>query len=324
MIDERIVKYQQGELSTEEVGQLLNDDEQDAELKTALTDLLNVSALATLHASFTDREVGEAQLPCLKAQLRRRMLYRTGRNILKYAAICVVIIGTTLAIERYLSTRHAGIAMQTLSVPRGQNCQITLADGSKVWVNGGSTLRYPSHFEENRQIKLTGEALFDVAKNGNMPFVGTAKGVCVKVIVTRFIVRGYAAEPLTVSLFRGAVSVYRENNEQQSVVLRPNEQLTVSGEDMTKHRMDADVAAWKDGLLIFKSATMAQIITHLQTCFGVKITVKHPSLLNIRYSGKFRQSDGVVNILDIISRVQYFKVVHKHQSNEIELYPKAN
>ena len=171
MIDERIVKYQQGELSTEEVAQLLNDAEQDAELKTALTDLLNVSALATLHASLTDREEGEAQLPCLKAQLRRRMLYRTGRTILKYAAICVVIIGTTLTVERYLSTRPAAIAMQTLSVPRGQNCQITFADGSKVWVNGGSTLRYPSHFEENRQIELTGEALFDVAKNGHMPFV---------------------------------------------------------------------------------------------------------------------------------------------------------
>ena len=324
MIDERIVKYQQGELSTEEVAQLLSDAEQDAELKTALTDLLNVSALAKLHSSFTDREAGEAQLPSLKVQLRRRMLYRTGRTILKYAAICVVIIGTTLAVERYLNTRPAAIAMQSLSVPRGQNCQITLADGSKVWLNGGSTLRYPSHFEENRRIELTGEALFDVVKNGNMPFVVSAKGVCVKVIGTRFNVRGYAAEPLTVSLFRGAVSVYRENNEQQSVVLRPNEQLTVSGEDMTKHRMDADVAAWKDGLLVFKSATMAQIITHLQTCFGVKITVKHPSLLNIRYSGKFRQSDGVVNILDIISRVQYFKVVHKHQSNEIELYPKAN
>lgn len=324
MIDERIVKYQQGELSTEEVAQLLNDAEQDAELKTALTDLLNVSALATLHASLTDREVGEAQLPSLKAQLRRRMLYRTGRTILKYAAICVVIIGTTLAVEHYLSTRPTAIAMQTLSVPRGQNCQITLADGSKVWVNGGSTLRYPSHFEENRRIELTGEALFDVVKNGHMPFVVSSKGVCVKVIGTRFNVRGYAAEPLTVSLFRGAVSVYRENNEQQSVVLRPNEQLTVSGEGMTKHRMDTDVAAWKDGLLVFKSATMAQIIAHLQTCFGVKIIVKHPSLLNIRYSGKFRQSDGVVNILDIISRVQYFKVVHKHQSNEIELYPKAN
>ena len=324
MIDERIVKYQQGELSTEEVAQLLNDAEQDAELKAALTDLLNVSALATLHASLTDREVGEAQLPYLKAQLRRRMLYRTGRTILKYAAVSAIIIAITLTVERYLSTRPAAIAMQTLSVPRGQNCQITLADGSKVWLNGGSTLRYPSHFEENRRIELTGEALFDVAKNGHIPFVVSAKGVCVKVIGTRFNVRGYAAEPLTVSLFRGAVSVYRENNEQQSVVLRPNEQLTVSGEGMTKHRMDAGVAAWKDGLLVFKSATMAQIITHLQTCYGVKITVKHPSLLNIRYSGKFRQSDGVVNILDIISRVQYFKVVHKHQSNEIELYPKAN
>ena len=324
MIDERIVKYQQGELSTEEVAQLLSDAEQDAELKTALTDLLNVSALATLHASFTDREVGEAQLPCLKAKLRRRMLYRIGRTMLKYVAVGAIVLGITLVVERHQATRPAATAMQTLAVPRGQHCQITLADGSKIWVNGGSTLRYPSHFEANRQIELAGEALFDVVKNGNMPFVVSAKGVCVKVIGTRFNVRGYAAEPLTVSLFRGAVSVYRENNEQQSVVLRPNEQLTVSGEGMTKHRMDADVAAWKDGLLVFKSATMAQIITHLQTCYGVKITVKHPSLLNIRYSGKFRQSDGVVNILDIISRVQYFKVVHKHQSNEIELYPKAN
>lgn len=323
-MDERIVKYQQGELSYEEVAKLLADAELDAELKADLTSFLNVSALASLHVSLANREDGESSLPALKAKLRRRMLYRIGRTMLKYVAVGAIVLGITLVVERHQATRPAATAMQTLAVPRGQHCQITLADGSKIWVNGGSTLRYPSHFEENRRIELTGEALFDVAKNGNTPFVVSAKGVCVKVIGTRFNVRGYAAEPLTVSLFRGAVSVYRENNEQQSVVLRPNEQLTVSGEGMTKHRMDADVAAWKDGLLVFKSATMAQIITHLQTCYGVKITVKHPSLLNIRYSGKFRQSDGVVNILDIISRVQYFKVVHKHQSNEIELYPKAN
>jgi hypothetical protein len=324
MMDERIVKYQQGELSYEEVAKLLADAELDAELKADLTSFLNVSALASLHVSLANREDGESSLPALKAKLRRRMLYRIGRTMLKYVAVGAIVLGITLVVERHQATRPAATAMQTLAVPRGQHCQITLADGSKIWVNGGSTLRYPSHFEANRQIELAGEALFDVVKNGNMPFVVSAKGVCVKVIGTRFNVRGYAAEPLTVSLFRGAVSVYRENNEQQSVVLRPNEQLTVSGEGMTKHRMDADVAAWKDGLLVFKSATMAQIITHLQTCYGVKITVKHPSLLNIRYSGKFRQSDGVVNILDIISRVQYFKVVHKHQSNEIELYPKAN
>lgn len=323
-MDERIVKYQQGELSYEEVAKLLADAELDAELKADLTSFLNVSALASLHVSLANREDGESSLPALKAKLRRRMLYRIGRTMLKYVAVGAIVLGITLVVERHQATRPAATAMQTLAVPRGQHCQITLADGSKIWVNGGSTLRYPSHFEANRQIELAGEALFDVVKNGNMPFVVSAKGVCVKVIGTRFNVRGYAAEPLTVSLFRGAVSVYRENNEQQSVVLRPNEQLTVSGEGMTKHRMDADVAAWKDGLLVFKSATMAQIITHLQTCYGVKITVKHPSLLNIRYSGKFRQSDGVVNILDIISRVQYFKVVHKHQSNEIELYPKAN
>ena len=90
---------------------------------------------------------------------------------------------------------------------------------------------------------------------------------------------------------------------------------------MTKSRMDADVAAWKDGLLVFKSATMADIIANLQTCFNVKIMVKDSSLLKTRYSGKFRKNDGVVNILDVISRVQYFKVVQKRESNEIELHP---
>ncbi|KDR50925.1 FecR family protein [Hoylesella loescheii] len=321
MIDERIVKYQQGELNTEEVGQLLSDAEQDAELKTALTGLLNVSALATLHSSFTDREEGEAQLPSLKVQLRRRMLYRLGRPLLKYAAMGVLIIAVTLAIGYYQTKGPGAIAMQSLTVPHGQHCQITLSDGSKVWVNGGSTLRYPSYFEGERRIELTGEALFDVTKDGNLPFVVSAKGVCVKVIGTRFNVRGYAAEPLTVSLLHGMVSVYRENDEQRGIILYPNEQLTVRGDQMTKSRMDADVAAWKDGLLVFKSATMADIIANLQTCFNVKIMVKDPSLLKTRYSGKFRKSDGVVNILDVISRVQYFKVVQKRESNEIELHP---
>ena len=323
-MDERIVKYQQGELSYEEVAKLLNDAEQDAELKTDLTSFLNVSALASLHVSLANREDGESSLPALKATLRRRMLYRIGRTMLKYVAVGAIVLVITLVVERHQATRPAAIAMQSLSVPRGQNCQITLADGSKVWLNGGSTLRYPSHFEENRQIELTGEALFDVAKNGNQPFVVSTKGVCVKVLGTRFNVRAYAAEPITVSLFRGEVSVYRENNEQQAVVLHPNEQLTVSEGHMDKGRIDADAAAWKDGWLVFKSATMAQIIANLQTCFGVKITVKHPSLLSVRYSGKFRKSDGVVNILDIMSRVQYFRMVQKRESNEIELYPQTN
>ena len=182
-------------------------------------------------------------------------------------------------------------------------------------------MRYPSYFEGERRIELTGEALFDVTKDGNLPFVVSAKGVCVKVIGTRFNVRGYAAEPLTVSLLHGMVSVYRENDEQRGIILYPNEQLTVRGDQMTKSRMDADVAAWKDGLLVFKSATMADIIANLQTSFNVKIMVKDPSLLKTRYSGKFRKSDGVVNILDVISRVQYFKVVQKRESNEIELHP---
>lgn len=323
-MDERIVKYQQGELSYEEVAKLLADAELDAELKADLTSFLNVSALASLHVSLANREDGESSLPALKAKLRRRMLYRIGRTMLKYVAVGAIVLVITLVVERHQATRPAATAMQTLAVPRGQHCQITLADGSKIWVNGGSTLRYPSHFEANRQIELAGEALFDVAKNGNQPFVVSTKGVCVKVLGTRFNVRAYAAEPITVSLFRGEVSVYRENNEQQAVVLHPNEQLTVSEGHMDKGRIDADAAAWKDGWLVFKSATMAQIIANLQTCFGVKITVKHPSLLSVRYSGKFRKSDGVVNILDIMSRVQYFRMVQKRESNEIELYPQTN
>ena len=260
-------------------------------------------------------------MPSLKVQLRRRMLYRLGSPLLKYAAMGVLIIAVTLAIGYYQTKGPGAIAMQSLTVPHGQHCQITLSDGSKVWVNGGSTLRYPSYFEGERRIELTGEALFDVTKDGNLPFVVSAKGVCVKVIGTRFNVRGYVAEPLTVSLLHGMVSVYRENDEQRGIILYPNEQLTVRGDQMTKSRMDADVAAWKDGLLVFKSATMADIVANLQTSFNVKIMVKDPSLLKTRYSGKFRKSDGVVNILDVISRVQYFKVVQKRESNEIELHP---
>ena len=67
--------------------------------------------------------------------------------------------------------------------------------------------------------------------------------------------------------------------------------------------------------------TLAYMVANLQTSFNVKIMVKDPSLLKTRYSGKFRKSDGVVNILDVISRVQYFKVVQKRESNEIELHP---
>ena len=125
------------------------------------------------------------------SQVKQKSQRKLFVNIGKYAAIALILVASTIWATLRLAD-NAAPTMNTLFVPAGQRAQITLQDGTQVWLNAQSTLTYPSHFSrKNREVKITGEAFFDVAKDRKKPFIVSTQNVHVKVLGTQFNVYSY-------------------------------------------------------------------------------------------------------------------------------------
>ncbi|MBK7288921.1 MAG: FecR domain-containing protein [Chitinophagaceae bacterium] len=167
------------------------------------------------------------------------------------------------------------VVYNTISTPRGGQYQLTLADGSKVWLNAASTLRFPATFSgTERKVELTGEGYFEVAKNAAMPFkVGLENGVEVEVLGTHFNVMSYSDdEQIKTTLVEGKVKVLNGDN---NVILSPNQQAQFTkGNKSLLVDKDADVnkaIAWKNGLFDFDNDNIVDILRQLSRWYDVQI-----------------------------------------------------
>lgn len=319
-MDRRVLLYYQGKLTAAEASKLLQDASVDPELKADLLAVQNVRGLVELHPALANREEGEEAWHAMTLRRRNGKLKAIGRSLLKYAAVLLAGFFVAVAAVKWHDAGTDTVAMQELLVPSGQHARLLLSDGSKVWVNAGSRLRYPSHFDGERRIELQGEALFDVAKDSLRPFIVSAGGMAVKVLGTKFDVRAYADKSFSVSLLRGLVRVYREGTGEAGVILHPNERFTMAGGQYVVDAGSEDVAAWTNGIIVFRSTRMADIVKELQSMYNVRITVRDRSILDFEYSGKFRQRDGVMAILQLVSKVHPFRIAQHEEKNEIILY----
>lgn len=164
-----------------------------------------------------------------------------------------------------------------LKTPRGGQYQLTLADGTKVWLNAASTLRYPTSFiNGERLVELDGEAYFEVEKQVDKPFVVVSKGQRIKVLGTKFNVNTYLSgenKALT-TLIEGSIEL-ENTSTQQKQVLKPGEQALVSANStLIKKEIDvSDYAAWKDGYFIRTSARLVEILPELERWYDVTFDV---------------------------------------------------
>lgn len=320
-MDHRITKYYAGELSKEERKALLQEAFSNQELKKEMMNYQHLQSLVKLHPQEKNELLGKESLKrfmqARQAEKGKRLLF----HFLRYASIIVACIASTWWITySFVSTDVPQPVAQELSVPAGQRAHIVLPDGSKVWVNAGSTLSYPSIFGEERRVKLSGEAFFEVAK-GSLPFIVSTGKVDVKALGTQFNVFNYPTEEVTVALLEGSVRVYHPGQEQQGVLLSPEQQLTETADGhFLVGPITKDPVIWKDGLYAFDKQKLKDILKKLELFYDVKIIVKDAALLECEYTGKFRQRDGVMEVLRIIRKIHPFKIRQKENTNEITLY----
>lgn len=192
------------------------------------------------------------------------------------------------------------VTMNTLVVPRGRRSSLLLADGSRIWVNSGSVLRFPSHFDEKqRLIEAEGEIYIEVVK-AKIPFLVKTDKFTVNVLGTKFNISSYTdEEESSVVLVEGSVNVCTKKNEQ--IRLTPNQKLSFLADKNKIETVDVyDYISWKDGMLRFKKETMSNILKRLSRYYNVPI--KCTSTVSSRTgSGKLVLFDDIEQVMETFS-----------------------
>ena len=173
-------------------------------------------------------------------------------------------------------TENDAAFFNTISTPRGGQYQVTLSDGTRVWLNAASSIRFPVMFAgKERKVEITGEAYFEVAKNKQMPFKVKANSSEIEVLGTHFNVNAYNDEAATrTTLLEGSVKIKKDN---YSALLVPGQQsqVNINGEIKVVNNADIEeVVAWKDGLFILKKADIPSVLRQIARWYDVDIVYK--------------------------------------------------
>ena len=193
----------------------------------------------------------------------------------------------------------------TLVVPRGGEYMLELSDGTKVWLNSDSELRFPITFVgDRRSVEIEGEAYFEVARNEKCPFVVRTHAMDIEVLGTKFNVEAYSKKAVfEASLMQGKIRVKSPHNEKTAVVLLPNYKTTLKDGRLVVSKIDDyNVYRWKEGLYCFKSKPFTQIMEDLERYYDLKIQVDKKSIESVALTGKFRISDGLDYALRVLQK----------------------
>lgn len=200
----------------------------------------------------------------------------------------------------------AGIEDATVTVPAGQTAKVTLDDGTVIHLNAGSSLSFPNHFEpgEEREVRLKGEALFEVAHDEAAPFTVDCGRCRTTVLGTRFNIRSYDEDNPVVTLLEGSVRIGCDHGE---TLLKPGQSVEVAAEAAGNNAMnvaEADldvVTAWQQGQFYYHGQTLGQILTDIGRWYNVNVVFASNRHLNDRLH---LNTDRSLSVADVVSQIQ--------------------
>lgn len=296
---EIISKYLNHEATEEELIHLNTWLEESEENKEELFRLKNAYVLTNV-LSFADSITIESKSDTDNKVKKRRFSFYP---FAKYAA---VVCGTAILSIGYMMMKdyNQGEVLQTLTVNEGERAQLTLADGTQIWLNANTVISYPDNFNRrSRSVNLKGEAYFKVAKNKDLPFIVNAENIDVKVLGTEFNVKAYNDEnTIEVQVTEGKVQVYKDDADS-AYYLTANEMISFdkSNSLFTEAGFDASAENWREGKYVFNNKPLSLIIKQLERIYAVHFIVNDTRLLDEIYYGEVNVNDPITKIMEIIS-----------------------
>lgn len=227
------------------------------------------------------------------------------KELIKIAAIVAI----TLLGGHFYSQYTSSLDMQTISIPAGQRANILLPDGTSVWLNARTTMKYPVSFNgKNRHVQLDGEAYFNVAKNTKKPFVVQTKQYNIEVLGTEFNVEAYSdTDIFETALMSGGVKLSLIDNPAEILILSPNTKaFRQNGQLLTAAIDNLLDYSWIEGFISFRNESFATIMGEFEKSYGVQIRIENKNVNDYKYTGKFHQSDGVDYALRVLQKDMKF------------------
>ncbi|HEY0666595.1 MAG TPA: FecR domain-containing protein [Sphingobacteriaceae bacterium] len=233
-------------------------------------------------------------------------------EIAEQAGIRIKKSGDGQIIYEVINTDHQeGNQFNTIETPRGGQYQVKLPDGSRVWLNAASSLKYPTNFTgSERKVELKGEGYFEIAHNKSMPFKVVSNNQVVEVLGTHFNLNAYTDENPVTTLLEGSVKVV--TSKDIAKVIKPGEQAELSANGTLKvSDVDTDLSvAWKDGKFIFRNEPVESAMRKIARWYDVEV-VYPDGVPQRRVWANVSKFQNVADILELIelSKVAHFKVV---------------
>ena len=240
-------------------------------------------------------------------------------SFMKVAAIFVLGFALHFFLNWQKTTHHE--LQHQIHVPTGQHVEIMLADGSKVWLNSGSTLTFPSKFNgKKRLVELDGEGFFEVKSDKEHPFIVSTSKYQVKAVGTSFNIYDYQDSPqFEAALLNGKVEVTTNAKKSSVVILTPNQRAALcQGVLEVKPIKNANNYLWRKGILYFNEPLL-EVFDKLQEYYDIEFQIRNSSLTRKSpyCTGKFRAKDGLEHIIRVLKETNHFDYQIDYESKKI-------
>lgn len=232
-------------------------------------------------------------------------------HLIRYAAVFIFLIAAASFLYFFANRPVSEQQYLIHENKKGERSQITLSDGTVVWLNVDSKITYPQEFNgSQREVQLIGEAFFDVARDSLKPFIIDFDQGKVKVLGTSFNVKAFAEDEIVeTSVVSGKVAFIPQKSSQE-IILNPNQKALYFKSEGTIQTATANSQqdiAWREGKLIFRAQTFAEIARTLERTFDKQIVFENENIKNCRLTGTFQdnQLDEVIHLLAKTNDYEY-------------------
>ncbi len=253
-----------------------------------------------------------------RMKFRRKPVYSIAASIAIFiimSAYAIYLLGVFDAPEK--------ITWNEKITKLGQKSILTLLDGTRITLNAGSKLMYPTKFgKEIREVRLEGEAYFEVTSNPQKPFIVKSGEVTTTVLGTKFNIKAYPGETdIKVALLEGKVKVSKKvKNDSEDIFLLPKQQLVYNRNTKKERISEFDprkIIGWRNNVLVFENEKLSEILTTLERAFGIKLEIKDKKAAQKRISADF-EDESFWAIIEVIKYLTGLKTESIIKNNELK------
>lgn len=242
-------------------------------------------------------------------------------NVSEVSDVTVIKTASGEIVYQVNSAKNVSIAQNsyhTIATPRGGTFQVLLEDGTKVWLNAASSIKFPAAFSPSeRTVELNGEAYFEVAKNPNQPFTVKVDGQTIQVLGTKFNINSYTNETrVETTLLEGSVKV---SNQIQNLILKPGEQSKSTNSKLELRKVNtADFLAWKDGMFSFHRADLKTVLRQFERWYNIDVEFEE-DIPDLFFTGKIYRN---LNLDDALNNLTFLGVRFKIENRNLTVLSK--